>query len=54
MQEIDAQKSSQLEQLREQIEERARKLEADLQKKIDHLKYFHAHIMKNLKLKGEN
>lgn len=54
MQEIDSEKGAQLDELRRSNEERARKLEADKQKKSDHLKYFHAHIMKNLKLQGEN
>ena len=54
MQEIDSEKGAQLDELRRANEERARKLEADKQKKVDHLKYFHAHIMKNLKLRGEN
>jgi len=53
VQQLEQDKLQEVERVRKQTQLEIEELEAKRKKRADHLKYFHAHIMKTLKLQGD-
>lgn len=50
---LEEEKQREALKMQEQLSNNLHELDAKLRRKSDHLKYFHTHIMKTLKLKGD-